>query len=190
MHMAAAPHVWTADDLDRLPENDGNKYELVDGRLLVTPAPSMAHEAVVNEVAARLRTYAARFALGTVFHRNDLKFDENNRVDPDLSVVPVTGPVGDRTWATAPRPLLVVEVLSRSTRTHDLVWKADLYARENIPDCWIVDHRERVVHLVQPARHGRAAERVTTKLEWRAAGGAEPLVIDLPAFFDAVIGTR
>jgi Uma2 family endonuclease len=187
MHMAAAPFTWTADDLDRLPYDDGNKYELVDGRLLVTPAPSLPHEAVIIEVAARLRVYAARFGLGSVFHRNDLKFDAHNRVDPDLSVVLVPFPVGTLTWATAPRPILVVEVLSRSTRTHDLVWKADLYAREGIPDCWIVDHRERAVHLVRP---GHSTERITTRLEWRPAGVVEPLTIDLPAFFDSVIGPR
>ena len=193
MHMLAAPNSWAADDLERLPEDDGNKYEIVDGRLLVTPAPSLAHEAVLNELAARIRAYvgpqvrahASAQALGQLFHRNDLKFDDCNCVDPDLSVVRVSLPVGTLTWRDVPRPLLIVEVLSKSTRTHDLVGKAALYAREGIPLAWIVDHRERVVHVVRP---GAAIERCAAVLEWHPEGRSTPLSVNLPAFFNAVIG--
>lgn len=187
MPMLATPHIWTADDLDRLPEDDGNKYEVVDGRLLVTPAPSLAHEAVLIEMARRIRAYCDAGAIGTVFHRNDLKFDEHNLVDPDLSVVRVALPVGALTWRDVPHPMLVVEVLSRSTRTHDLVWKAALYARERIPLAWIVDHRERVVHVVRP---GLATQRHDASLEWHPTGATVPFRMDLAAFFDAVIGPR
>ena len=186
MRMLATPHVWTADDLDRLPD-DGNKYEVVDGRLLVTPAPSLAHEEVLRQLRRLLELYLDRHGLGGVFPRNDLKFDEHNRVDPDLSIVAVFPPIGSRTWRDVPRPMLVVEVLSRSTRTHDLVWKRELYRREGIATCWIVDHRKREVHVVRP---GLVDELVTGRLSWAAPGVAEAFELDLPEFFDAVIGAR
>ncbi len=182
--MAAPTKPWTSDDLDLLPD-DGNKYEVVDGQLLVSPAPSLAHEAVLLELAERVRAYCRAHRLGQAFPRNDLRFDNTNRVDPDLSVVPVFPPIPESlTWATAPRPLLVVEVLSRSTRTHDLIWKRELYGREGIPVTWIVDFRERVVHVIRPGSVD-VAER--GRLVWHPAGAGEPLVIELPGFFEAVL---
>lgn len=187
MPMLASPHAWTAADLDRLPDDDRNKYEVVDGRLLVTPAPSLAHEAILNVLRSRLERYCEQTGIGTTFSRHDLRFDERNRVDPDLSVVAVTLPVGTRTWRDVPRPLLVVEALSRSTRTHDLVWKAALYAREGIPLAWIVDHPARTVHVIRP---GREPVRTEETLEWHPDGAPAPFTLDLPAFFTAVIGPR
>lgn len=185
MPMAAQTKPWTSDDLDLLPD-DGNKYEVVDGQLLVSPAPSLAHEAVLLELAERVRAYCRANRLGQAFPRNDLRFDDANRVDPDLSVVPVFPPIPESlTWATAPRPLLVVEVLSRSTRTHDLRWKRELYRREGIPLTWMVDSRARVVHVIRPGSVD-VAER--GRLVWHPAGAGEPLVIELPGFFEAVLG--
>ena len=187
MQMLTSQHLWTADDLDRLPDDDGNKYEVVAGRLLVTPAPSLAHEVVLNMLRRRIEAYVDAAGIGTTFSRNDLKFDKQNRVDPDLSVVRVALPVGELTWRDVPHPMLVVEVLSRSTRTHDLVWKAALYAREQIPLAWIVDHRERVVHVVRP---GHPVARQHAVLQWHPEGAPAPLSIDLAALFDGTVGPR
>jgi Uma2 family endonuclease len=51
MHMALKARRWTRSDLDRLPD-DGNRYEVIDGQLLVTPPPSVAHEEIVASLAA------------------------------------------------------------------------------------------------------------------------------------------
>jgi Uma2 family endonuclease len=186
MGMAGTAEKWTADDLDRLPD-DGNKYKIVNERLLVTPAPSLRHEVVLNALADRLRAYVRANGVGQVFTRNDLRFDGRNRVDPDLSVVRVPLPPGDMTWHSAPRPVLVVEVLSPSTRAHDLGWKARLYSRETIPAVWIVDHEERVIRVIG---EGAAMPTVAAMLSWHPVGAAEPFTLDVAEFFASALGPR
>lgn len=182
--MAAEAVLWTADDLDRLPD-DGNKYEVVDGRLLVNPPPSIAHERIVNTLRRLLENYVETHRVGEVFSRNDLIFDGRNRVDPDLSVIPASGGARPRTWSEAPRPVLVVEVVSSSSRQHDLVWKRDLYDREGIPLVWIVDPEARVVHVLQPRRDDTVEG---DSLTWRPSGAPAALLVALPALFAMALG--
>lgn len=179
MPMATTSRRWTADDLDQLPD-DGNRYEVVAGRLLVTPPPSPPHEAVVNALGRLLEAYVDSHALGAVFRRSDLRFDAHNRVDPDLSVIPIRRPGVPRAWRDAPRPVLLAEVLSPGTWRHDLEWKRDLYRQEQIPVAWIVDHEERRVHVVRPALDDVV---VVERLVWQPEGAPVPFAIGLPAFF-------
>ena len=65
MLMAQATGAWTLADLDRLPD-DGNRYELVDGDLFVTPAPSPAHEELVYALRAILDPFTRAQRIGRV----------------------------------------------------------------------------------------------------------------------------
>ena len=58
---------WTVEMLDELPD-DGQRYELIDGELFVTPAPSDVHQLVVGAVYARLRQYLRPSSVGRVFN--------------------------------------------------------------------------------------------------------------------------
>jgi Uma2 family endonuclease len=124
---------FMADDLDQLPD-DGNRYELIDGLLLVSPSPAERHQRVlvtllamlVNGCTDGLRVYLAPL---------DVRLGDRVQVQPDLIVV-ADGPPRDSLERV---PLLCVEVLSPSTRRHDLVHKRSADEAAGIPSYWIVD---------------------------------------------------
>ena len=145
--MSATEKLWTLEELHRLPD-DGNKYELVRGELFVTPAPTDMHETILARLSRILEPYVARHALGYVYHpRAVFRFD-GSEVEPDLMVR--AGQPRGGTWDTAPRPILIVEVLSPTTRLRDRGPKRGLYVGAAIPDYWIVDPEGRAIAVVQP----------------------------------------
>jgi hypothetical protein len=92
MAMPATHMEWTVDMLDGLPD-DGQRYEVVDGALFVTPAPSDVHRYVVGELYARLLGYLKRSGIGhPVMSPADVRRGDRrrNRIQPDIFVVRVT----------------------------------------------------------------------------------------------------
>jgi len=125
MRMAQKTGAWTLAQLDRLPD-DGNKYELVDGELFVTPTPSPAHEAVAGELIWILLPYVKAKELGRLFFARAVVQQQGSQVEPDMMVRPAT-PALPHTWAEMPTPSLVVEILSRTTRQRDHEHKRAFY---------------------------------------------------------------
>ncbi len=175
MLMATKTRRWTRADLERLPD-DGNRYEVLNGELFVTPQASVPHQWIALELAARLRTYLNEHTLGVVVGPGAVIFDDNE-LQPDVLVVPP--PVGElpEKWELLPRAILVVEVLSESTSRRDLRLKPPAYLALSIPEYWVVDRFERRA-LVWRAR-ASAPKIVTTELRWAVRSGIEPLVIPL-----------
>ena len=124
----------TYQDLEDLPD-DGRRYELIDGSLVVTPAPGTTHQLVVGAVYRLL--WSARRA-GTVVLTAPVDFvpQPTTSLQPDV-VVTEEGEIGEARL-TRP-PLLVVEVLSPSSRRHDLGSKRLAYAAAGVPSYWLVD---------------------------------------------------
>ena len=177
---------WSLAELHRLPD-DGNRYELVRGQLFVTPAPSYAHQCLVDDLAAALFPYVARHELGRVsFPRGVVRVGTDTEVEPDLMVRPRLSSHPDQlTWESIPLPLLVIEVLSETTRRRDRVEKRNLYRDLGIPDYWIVDGERRVVRVVRP---GADDVDVAAVLTWQPAGAAEPFELGLPGYFRGALG--
>lgn len=185
MFMAGATTAWTADDLEKLPD-DGNRYEVVDGELFVTPSPSFSHQGIVMALAVRLRAYVRQHHLGHAFGSPlDVRFSKRDQVEPDVLVVPVQLITSGLTVHNAPKPILVVEVLSPSTFRRDLGPKRDLYRRGNVPEYWIVDGAEREVTVCRPGAPDRT---VSDSLVWSPQGAPEPLTIPLAEFFAEAFG--
>lgn len=127
---------WTLELLDRLPV-DGLRYELLDGTLLVSPAPSIRHQAAVGEMYMLLR--AACPADHFVFLApTDWRPDGRTSLEPDLLVVR-RDRVGEKNIVEA--PALVVEVLSPSSARIDRTLKHSRYAEGGVGQYWIVDPR-------------------------------------------------
>ena len=125
---------WTVELLETLPD-DGLRYELIDGTLLVSPAPTPRHQAAIGELYLLLR--AACPADHFVFLSPlDWQPDGRTSLEPDLFVVR-----RDRIGAKniTQTPTLVVEVISPSSRRIDRTLKLSRYAEGGIPHYWVVD---------------------------------------------------
>lgn len=163
---------WTRADLDRFPD-DGNRYEIVDGELFVTPPPSEIHEAIAAWLSARLTLFVTAHGLGVVHRPRAVIVAGDSIVEPDLMVRPIQETYAG--WEYAPSPILVVEILSSSTRRRDTIEKREFYANQGIPDYWIVDRFSRTV--IRYAGGTETTERST--LEWQPHGAPVPMRIDL-----------
>jgi Uma2 family endonuclease len=186
MGMAHASGNWTADMVRALPD-DGNRYEVVAGQLLVTPAPSWKHGEAVAELYVLLRQYCRAHHVGHVkIAPQDVEFDERNMVEPDLFVVPLVDGTKPLEWAAVRRLLLAVEVLSPGTARYDRFTKRTLYQTRDVPEYWIVDPNTRMVERWRPG--DERPELLADTLEWQPDTAHPPLSIDLPGYFAEVLG--
>lgn len=183
MLMAQATKQWTRRDLARLPD-DGNKYEVVRGELFVTPAPRLPHQRLIAALNRVLVPHVVAQRIGEVHQARSVMIFHDSEVEPDLFVWPPVSPPLHR-WEEAPIPLLVVEVLSRTTHRRDRGAKRQLYLDVGVPEYWIVDGEHHSVLVVRPDAED---ELVTGALTWFPPGAREPYVLDLPSFFASVLG--
>lgn len=134
----------TIDDYMRLPE--GERVELIDGELLVSPSPLICHQDAGAEIFVRMRAWAKERKLGKVFIApTDVVLSRYDVVQPDIlfisnerrSIVTKANVQG--------APDLIAEVLSPGTRKRDLVAKKALYERHGVKEYWIVDPRGKMI---------------------------------------------
>ncbi len=125
------------EDYARIPP-DRNRYELLEGDLYWTPAPSPLHQRVSKRLQRQLETYFEARGLGEVFNAPiDVILTRQDVVQPDLVVV--TNPAQVSARGIEGPPALLVEVLSPSTRDYDRTAKARRYAALGVPHYWLVD---------------------------------------------------
>lgn len=176
----AAPIYYTAEMVRAFPE-DGNRYEVVYGELLVTPAPRPWHEEVWGRLYEALRAYVRTEPVGHVFgSRSDISWGPDTLVSPDIIVVPLAE-ARTLQWAQMQHLLLVVEVLSPSSTRGDRFTKRRLYQERRIPLYWVVDGEERLVEVWTPETPFPHVER--ERLTWHPEGAAGPLTFELSELF-------
>jgi len=178
MHMATATKRWTLEELHSLPD-DGNKYELVRGELFVTPPPTVDHETILARLSRILEPYVAQQGLGLIYHPRAVLRFKGSEVEPDLMVR--QPPAKPKTpWDQAPLPILLVEVLSDSTRRRDRMQKKTFYVDTGVEEYWIVDGESTTITSV---RAGRADVVARGELTWSPDKATSPLTIDLAVVF-------
>ncbi len=151
--MSLTTHSLTYDDLARMPD-DGNRYEIIDGVLYVTPAPTPRHQRLVLGLGGRFDSFATDHNLGAVYPAPlDVRLSPSHVVQPDLVFVRRERRriVGENLIDGAPD--LVVEILSPSTSARDKGEKARLYVTAGVPEYWLVDPDARTV-TVLALKHG------------------------------------
>jgi Uma2 family endonuclease len=139
--MATTARRLTFEDLELIPEeHEGERQELIDGELVVTPPPTMNHQSISSNLVYALERTVRKQDLGRVYAApTGIRFTPNNVLIPDIMFIArnrlhIRGPK----TVDAP-PDLVVEILSPGTRQRDLTVKSDLYARFGVQEYWIVD---------------------------------------------------
>ena len=186
MGMPELATVWTAEMVRALPD-DGNRYEVVAGELLVTPSPTLDHQDAVFQVAVILRGYLQAHRMGyAAISPADIELDPRTLVQPDAFVVPLVNGRRPRKWTDISRLLAAIEVLSPSTARADRTVKRRRFQQEGVPEYWIVDLAGRVVERWRP--QDERPEILTETLVWQPDANVEPLTINLPELFGQVLG--
>jgi Uma2 family endonuclease len=124
----------TVADLDAMPD-DGHRYELIDGILIVSPGPIVPHQRALSRLL-RLLFEAVPDDLEVFAAPLDVRFSNDSQVQPDVLVVRRSDAEGDRLTSV---PRLAVEILSPTTRLYDLNLKKARYERAGVPSYWVVD---------------------------------------------------
>jgi Uma2 family endonuclease len=162
------PGEWTVDDLAHLPD-DGMRYELFDGALVVSPSPFPLHQMSVAALY-RLLFAACPAALIVLLSPIDFQPTKVRSFVPDL-LVARRADVQPMAVLTAP-PVLTVEVISNSSRKNDKERKRELYATSGVDNYWIFDPQ--VPEFVALARDGRKY------IEVAAARDDERITVERP----------
>ncbi len=179
---------WTTDDVRALTreERPWPRYELIDGELIVTPAPRGPHQFAAFEIGVQLYAYLERVPVGFVLlSPSDLELRPGTITQPDVFVVPLGAERRDDMpeWSDIRSLLLAVEVLSPSSLRTDRVVKRDFYLANGVAEYWIVDLDERMIERWTPAQ--ATPELCRGSIAW-ARLDREPLVIDIEALFDRI----
>ena len=165
---------FTVDDLEGMPD-DGNRYELIDGMLHVSPCPVPRHQVVLGEAvrAAARGMPVGPAGAGRAVGRPDR--DRTTSLQPDV-LVARPADFGPKNLPVA--PLLAVEVLSPSTRLYDLNTKRSAYEKMGVPSYWIVDPTgARRADRVRARRRGPAIGRSRTSRATRSSSATRPFPV-------------
>ncbi len=143
LHSFPKRSVWTAADLEQLPD-DGNRYEVLHGELLVTPLPTSMHQGVAVRLTMMLGLWYRGRSGWSVRAPGAVSISESTWLEPDVVLYPVDE-FARVSWREMPVPVLVVEVLSPSTRKRDRHRKRPAYLDHGVREVWIIDEDARSV---------------------------------------------
>ena len=155
---------FTYEDYVLLPED--RRYEIVDGELLLTPAPTPYHQLVVKRLGFLLDTHVHHERVGEVFIAPcDVVLSRFDVLQPDVFFVSAgrVSIIGEKFISEAPD--LVVEVLSPSTADRDRVAKAKQYARFGVAEMWIADPEAHAIEVFVNSSEGFRTEAVYAEAE-------------------------
>lgn len=181
MAMPITVPLYTVDDLERFPD-DGNRYELLDGVLLVTPSPAISHQVVASRLSARLVEAVQWTGHAHVVGPGAVVRPPRTQLQPDILVFPSRFPP-DTDWRRVTEHWLAVEVLSRSSRVYDREFKRDAYFALGVVEVWLVD---RTVKCVEVCRARGPGDVVRDVIRWRVPALDAVVSIDLNEVFDGL----
>lgn len=133
----------TLEDLDACPDDDGNRYELIEGVLYVSTAPGLPHQLVLQNLLVELGLFRRENPIGVIVPGPGTIFSNYDAVIPDIVII------RNERWDSVTSsqkvtgaPDIVVEILSpgAENRRRDLEVKRKLYAKYGVAEYWIVDN--------------------------------------------------
>jgi Uma2 family endonuclease len=168
---------FTIDMLDDFPD-DGSRYELLEGSLLVTPAPSWDHQVIATRLAVLLANAVGADA--QVVAAGAIQRGDNTQLQPDILVVPA-GYGRKANWRQINDWWLAVEVMSPSSRIYDREVKRAAYLALGVQEYWLVELRSRSIEIWAPGN--RTGTIVTDSLTWRPASLGREIILELREIF-------
>lgn len=174
MGMPLEVPIYTTDDLRNFPP-DGQRYELVQGTLLVTPAPSPLHQVLLARMLERLLRYLPDGGPARVVSPGEIEVRPRILMDPDILVYSSAYPL-DTPWTTISDWWLAVEVYSPSSRIYDHDFKRPTYLSLGVRETWMIDPREQTIAVT---RIGHEEFTVRDRLTWQPAECPLPFELEL-----------
>jgi Uma2 family endonuclease len=128
---------------------DDKRYELIDGDLILAPAPRRDHQRVQANLGSPIHHFVRRNGIGVFyFAPRDVVLSDTYIVQPDLMFISNERLHIDTERAVRGAPDLVVEILSPSTAERDRTFKRALYARHGVKEYWLVDPAARTIAVL------------------------------------------
>jgi len=157
---------WTTENLLTLELEEGNRYEIIDGELLVSTQPHLNHQVVSYKIANLLEVWSSHPRIGRTFLAPGIIFTADNNVAPDIMWVStarlaaIYQPDGKLHGA----PELVVEILSpgSANERRDRELKLALYSRQGVSEYWIVSWPEREIEVYRYSPASQQLELMQT----------------------------
>ena len=144
---------FTYRDYVNAPED--KRYELLDGELILSEAPTRAHQRADIRLGSRMHLFVDGQGLGVVYTApRDVVFSDTDVVQPDLMFISNERLHIDTERAVRGAPDLVVEILSPSTAERDRTFKRALYARHGVREYWLVDSAARTIAVLMLGEDG------------------------------------
>lgn len=169
-------------DYSQLPDDDGRRYELIDGELYVTPAPSARHQRILLRLAVAIASHLEKRGGGEVFLAPfEVDFFDRDAVQPDLIFVSDANAEIVTEAKIIGTPTLVAEVLSSSKRDRRI--KRKLYERYRVPQYWILDPTADQVEIYSLTADGYGEARILKPGEQLITPSIPDLRIDLSDLF-------
>ncbi len=137
---------YTYEDYLKTPEDE--RYELIEGELIMSPSPIPKHQRISGKLEFELRKFVMENDLGEVFDAPcDVYLDEENVVQPDILFISKErlGIIGEKNIQGAPD--LVMEIISENTAYRDFVQKKRLYTKFGVREYWIVIPEEKLIEI-------------------------------------------
>ena len=177
MGMALSIPRYTVEGLEQFPD-DGNRYELLDGVLLVTPQASRRHQVIATRLAVLL-SHGMPKGVGEVVGPGAIVLPPLTELQPDLIVNPARFGL-DAEWLEVTEHWLAVEIISRSSRIYDHEFKRDAYFALGVREVWLVDPWTMSIEVCRAPGAGVVeSERVA----WRVPEAGISVAVDVGALF-------
>ncbi len=181
MAMPLARH-FTVEEVLALPD-DGKRYEVIHGELLVTPAPGGFHQPMLMRLLLTLAPYLQAHGLEQMLTAPaDITYSDDTLVQPDLFVADTAAFMRSGKWTDVKTLFLAIEIISPSSVKTDRTIKRRLYQAQRIPEYWVVDLGQRQIEVWTP---DAAIPRIERKrLSWRHPSLIEECEVDLTGLFN------
>ncbi len=149
---------FTYEDYKSLPVFENKQYELLDGELIMVPAPSTYHQKISGQIYFIIKLFVEKTGSGLVFYSPiDVVLEGQEGCDvvqPDIIFISKNRLDIIKEEEIRGAPDLVIEILSPATEKKDRFYKKSLYARHGVKEYWIVDPEKKTIELYTLTEEG------------------------------------